>query len=63
MQYETPLYVVPTSKASTNLRERPRYGSREGMLRVHVAVRVEEDEELARRKRSEERRVGTECSS
>ena len=24
IQYETPLYVVPTSKASTNLRERPR---------------------------------------
>ena len=32
MQYETPLYVVPTSKASTNLRERPWYGSQEGMV-------------------------------
>jgi hypothetical protein len=50
MQYETPLYVVPTSKASTNLRERPRYGSREGMLWVHVAVRIGEVEELARSK-------------
>ena len=46
MQYETPLYVVPTSKASTNLRERPRYGSREGMLWTHVAVRIEEVEVL-----------------
>jgi hypothetical protein len=50
MQYETPLYVVPTSKASTNLRERPRYGSREGMLWVHGAVRVGEVEKLARSK-------------
>ena len=42
MQYETPLYVVPTSKARTSLRERPRYGSLEGMLWAQqVAVRVE----------------------
>ena len=40
MQYETPLYVVPTSKASTNLRERPRYGSQEDMLWAHGCASI-----------------------
>ena len=44
MQYEIPLYVVPTSKASTNLRERPRYGSPDGMLWAHVGVSSLRDE-------------------
>ena len=36
MLYETPLYVVPTSKAKTSFRAGPWYGCRSGMCRWGV---------------------------
>ena len=50
MQYEIPLYVVPTSKESTNLRDRPRYGSPVGMVLRCVAVLAGEVEALMPRR-------------
>lgn len=36
MLYETPLYVVPTSKAKTSFRADPWYGCRSGILQWGV---------------------------
>ena len=46
MQYEIPLYVVPTSKASTNLRDGPRYGLPVGIVLRCVAMLAAEVEAL-----------------
>ena len=52
MQYEIPLYVVPTSKARASFRDEPRYGSLEGMVWAYGAGLAGKVEELRRREYS-----------